>query len=538
MKAEGKWGRGEEGRRGRGAEEQRGYLRFRISDFGFRIFAPSTAARKLRCREGGSATGWAVLWLLVGAAVALVLVVDPLGLSPVDEWLGVEPMTAEPGDGDGHGDGLWTCGMHPEVLQDEPGTCPICKMDLTPARDPADPAAGGGAGHGAGHDEQLWTCPMHPTIVENEPGACPICGMDLVPMDPGGGRVVGDGRGRAVSVDTAVQQRMNLRVEPVVRRDLARTIRTVGSLGYDQERMVSVTTRYQGFVERVLVDAVGERVRTGQPLFEVYAPQLVQTQQELLAALRYARGLEGAPEEVRVRAQQLVEAARTRLGYWDVTPEEVAAIEAGGSVRRTLTVVSPLDGVVMQRLHGLEGMAVSPGMDVIHVADLSSLWLSAEVYEDQLAWLGEGATASVSFDYLPGETRRARVRFIEPEVSPATRTVKLVLTVPNPDGRLRVGMFATVQFEPLAARDALVVPAQALIRSGTRDLVVVALGEGRFEPREVVLGVEADGVIQVLEGLDGSERIVTSAQFLIDSESNLRAAIDAMRSGSGHGGGS
>jgi Cu(I)/Ag(I) efflux system membrane fusion protein/cobalt-zinc-cadmium efflux system membrane fusion protein len=475
-----------------------------------------------------------VLWLLVGAALTVVLVADPFGFSPVDEWLGVEPMTAEPGDGDGHKDGLWTCGMHPEVVQDEPGTCPICKMELTPARDSADPVAE----HGAVHGDILWTCPMHPTVVESEPGTCPICGMDLVPADTGTERAGGDPSGRVVTVSPAVQQRMNVRVEPVVRRDLAHTIRTVGSLGYDQERMVSVTTRYQGFVERVLVDAVGERVRKDQPLFEVYAPQLVQTQQELLAALRYARGLEGAPDEVRARAEQLVEAARARLGYWDVTPEEVAAIEAGGTVRRTLTVVSPLDGVVMQRLHGLEGMAVSPGMDVIHVADLSSLWLSAEVYEDQLAWLGEGVTASVSFDYLPGETRRARVRFIEPEVSPTTRTVKLVLTVPNPDGRLRVGMFATVQFEPVAARDALVVPAQALIRTGTRDLVVVALGEGRFEPREVVLGVEADGVIQVLEGLDGSERVVTSAQFLIDSESNLRAAIDAMRSGHGHGGGS
>jgi RND family efflux transporter MFP subunit len=183
-------------------------------------------------------------------------------------------------------------------------------------------------------------------------------------------------------------------------------------------------------------------------------------------------------------------------------------------------------------------MAITPGMDVIHVADISTLWLQAEVYEDQLPWLAPGSRAAVRFDYFPGESFSGRVKFVEPEVAPNTRTVQLTLEVPNRGGRLRVGMYATVEFEPLVAENAVVVPSQAVIRTGERDIVVLALGNGRFAPREVRLGVQSDGVVEVLDGLDGSERVVTSAQFLIDSESNLRAAIDKLMAERQRGGGS
>jgi membrane fusion protein, copper/silver efflux system len=498
----------------------------RISDFGLRIFPlPNEIARRKK-GERGSAGLKAVAGLLVGALVMLFLVVDPFGLSPVDGWLGIERHGGA-GPGVGHEGGLWTCGMHPEVIQDEPGSCPICQMDLVPLRQDS------GHGDGDGDGNNLWTCPMHPSILEPEPGECPICGMDLVPVEGGDGQE----SGAVVTIEPGVVQSMNVRVADVERRDLSRSIRTVGHLDYDQERMLSVTTRYSGFVERVFADAVGQEVREGEPLFEVYAPELVQTQQELLSALRYASGLEGASDEVRGRAEQLVSAARTRLSYWDVTPEQVAAIESSGEVMRTVRVLSPADGVIMKRLHGLEGMAIRPGMDVIHVADLSSLWLTVEVFEQQIPWLAEGATATLRFDALPGEEIRGRVRFVEPEVSPVTRSLRLTVEVPNHGRRLRVGMYATAEFNPVVVRDAVVVPAQAVIRSGERDVVVIALGDGRFAPREVALGVQSDGVIQVLDGLDGTERVVTSAQFLIDSESNLRAAIDSLMAGHQHGGG-
>ncbi|MGD9253321.1 MAG: heavy metal-binding domain-containing protein, partial [Holophagae bacterium] len=206
------------------------------------------------------------MWLLVGVGLTLFLVADPIGVSPVDEWMGIHhestggnPASPEGFAGTG-GIGLWTCGMHPEVLQDEPGMCPICQMDLVPVGDPASPE--GSAGTSGGGDSS-WTCPMHPMIEEEDPGECPICGMELVQNVESGGQE------RAVTIDPAVVQTMNVSIEQVVRRDLTRSIRTVGHLDYDQEAMVSVTTRYSGFVERVFADSVGQKVRRGEPLFEV-----------------------------------------------------------------------------------------------------------------------------------------------------------------------------------------------------------------------------------------------------------------------------
>jgi RND family efflux transporter MFP subunit len=185
----------------------------------------------------------------------------------------------------------------------------------------------------------------------------------------------------------------------------------------------------------------------------------------------------------------------------------------------------------MMRMPGLEGMAVKPGMELFHIADLSTLWLSVEVFEDQLPWLETGSEAEVSLSYFPTETFRGRVRIVEPQVAEKTRTVGLRLEVPNPDGRLRAGMYATVRFQPVVAEGAVAVPSQALIRTGQRSLVIVALGDGRFAPREVETGAEAEQWIQVLDGLEPGERVVTSSQFLIDSESNLRAAVQKLIAG-------
>jgi RND family efflux transporter MFP subunit len=334
--------------------------------------------------------------------------------------------------------------------------------------------------------------------------------------------------GAVVTINPAVQQNMNVLTQRVERRDITREIRTVGSLGYDQERMVSVTTKYPGFIEKTYVNYVGEPVETGQPLFEIYSPELVQTEQELLSALRYVKSLQGAPPDARTRAEALLEAARQRLEYWDIGAEQIRRLEETGEVFRTLKVFAPAGGVVMKRMPGLEGMATRPGMELLHIADLSNLWLTVEIFDEQLPWLDIGSPATITLSYLPGITYRGRVRFIEPEVSEKTRTIQLTLDVPNRDGRLRVGMYATVVFAPMAAVDAITVPAESVIRSGERDVVVVALGGGRFAPREVVLGPRGQGRIQVLEGLSDGDEVVTSAQFLIDSESNLREAIQKM----------
>jgi RND family efflux transporter MFP subunit len=465
-------------------------------------------------------------WVLVGVLVGLLLAI-PLRFTPVETWVadltGSEPRTSEPDAG------LWTCPMHPDVIRSEQGQCPVCGMDLVPMADDgmaSDPAA-------TDHDAaELWTCPMHPGILEPEPGQCPICGMDLVPTrseaDEPPTAAAGARQGATVRIDPTVVQNMNVTTETVVRRDISRGIRTVGYLDYDEDHMVTVTTKFPGYVEKVHVNYLGQPVTKGDPLFDVFAPDLVQTQQELLSAMAYARRLADAPDDARRRAESLVDAARQRLGYWDITDDQVRALEERGEIVRTLTVVAPASGLVMKRMHGLEGMRVQPGMDVIHIAGLDPLWLTVEVYEGQLPWIGDGTPATVTLTYFPGEVFRGRVRYVEPEVSETTRTLQLTLEVPNPGRRLRVGMYATVVFEPVLVPDAVTAPSQAVLRTGTRNVVVIALGDGRFAPRDVVLGREGEGYVQILEGLEAGERIVTSAQFLIDSESNLREAVRKM----------
>ena len=470
-------------------------------------------------------------WATAGFLLAVLILVDPLGLHPLNERLLQAGETAASSDPES---GLWTCGMHPHVIQDEPGQCPICHMDLVPMRG-EDMAGDRGDARTTpeGDSPDTWTCPEHSMIEESEPGECPIGGRQLVPKEPSGKPAAGDGT--TVRIDPAVVQNMNVRTEPVTRRDLEQHIRTVGTLEYDQQRMVTVTTKYAGWVEKVYVNYIGEPVTKGQPLFEIYSPELVQTEQELLSAVDFARRMANAPKESLKRAQDLVEATRLRLGYWDISADQIAELERTGEVFRTLTVTAPASGLIMKRMDGLEGMAVQPGMQTFHIADLSSLWLSVDVFEDQLAWIREGTPADVTLTYFPGKTFRGTVRFLAPELSEVTRTLKVKLEVPNPSGRLRAGMFATVVFAPTAVRDAITVPSLAVLRTGERNLVVVAQGEGRFAPREVTLGLERQGYAQVLAGLEEGERVVTSAQFLLDSESSLQEAVQKMMAQAGGG---
>lgn len=535
----------------------------------------------------------------LGFGLAALLLVDPWGLHSIDEALRGESQHghgATHNHGVDHGtaadagaeDQLWTCGMHPQVIRDEPGQCPICHMDLTPLAmgdlvesSPMDTVSsvdgsmdhgsmdhgshgsmdhgsmdhgsmdhGSHGSHGSmDHSATHWVCPMHPEVAQGEAGWCPKCAMALVeePLSPEGmdatppsGPTMADhgaAQGATVRVEPSVVQAMNVRTAAVERRDVHHPIRTVGYLEYDQDRMVTVTTKYAGWVEAVHVDYVGEPVRAGQPLFDIYSPELVQTQQELLSALAFAQRLEGTPEETQRRATGLVEAARTRLRYWDISEEQIDKLERSGEVYRTLTVKAPAEGVVMKRMPSLEGMAVNPGMEVYHIANLSTLWLVVELFEDQIAWVREGTQAQISFTYFPGETFRGTVRFIEPALSERTRTLRVKIAVSNPDERLRSGMYATVVFRPTAAAAAVAVPSEAVLRTGERTVAVLDLGGGRFAPREVVLGHEADGWVEIRAGLEVGETVVTSSQFLLDSESSVREALLAMLNdrGAGHG---
>jgi Cu(I)/Ag(I) efflux system membrane fusion protein/cobalt-zinc-cadmium efflux system membrane fusion protein len=474
-------------------------------------------------------------WIAGGFLLAWMLLLDPWGWHSLNERFAGRG-AVQAAHEEAAGVELWTCPMHPHILEESLGVCPICNMDLVPVE--TEEVASSGSGSSSG-EILFYRNPMDPSVTSPVPMKDEM-GMDYVPVYADEAAETGAEGGPTVRIDPVVVQNMNVRTAPVERRDLLREIRSVGTLEYDQERMVTVTTKYSGFVEKVYVNYVGEPVRRGQPLFEVYSPELLQTEEELLSALEYARRLEGAPEEARRRAEALAEAARRRLGLWDISEAQIARLEETGEVFRTLTVQAPAGGVVMKRLDGLEGMAVRPGMEIFHIADLSTLWLAVELYEDQVAWIRPGTEGEVTFSYFPGETFRGAVRYLEPELSERTRTLKVKLAVPNRDGRLRPGMFATVRFRPVGVEQALAVPSMAILRTGERSVVVVDRGEGRFEARPVELGQESESWVQVLSGLEEGERVVTSAQFLLDSEASLQEAVQKMmarRSGAeGHQG--
>ncbi len=370
-------------------------------------------------------------------------------------------------------------------------------------------------------------CPMHPTVVSDRPGSCPICGMDLVMDQPGRSGHDGDHGEEAgeVRIDPSTVQNMGVRIGVVERRPLSRKIRTMGRVDYDETGMTDVNTKVTGWVEKLYVDFTGQEVKKGQPLLDIYSPELVAAQEEYLTALDYVRRLEeGASAEALDGAKALLGAARQRLMYWDIAEAQIADLERTREAQRTMTIHSPQEGVVVHRAV-YDGAHIKAGEHLYRIADLSRVWVYADIYEYELPWISMGQSAEVVLSYAPGRVFEGVVTYIYPFLESRTRTAKVRMVFDNPELELKPEMFATVKILSRVAKEAVVVPAEAVIRTGERSVVILDLGEGRFAPREVSLGVEADDVFEVTGGLQGGERVVVSAQFLIDSESNLKAAL-------------
>jgi Cu(I)/Ag(I) efflux system membrane fusion protein/cobalt-zinc-cadmium efflux system membrane fusion protein len=366
---------------------------------------------------------------------------------------------------------------------------------------------------------------MDPTYVREEPGKSPM-GMDLVPVCPGEGAA---GAGGGIEINPALVQSMGVRMAPVTRRDLARKVRAVGRVAYDERRVDHVHTKVQGWIERLFVEYEGEAVRRGQPLLEIYSPQLVSTQEELLLAARYRDATsESSFGDVSGGGEDLLLATRRRLELWDISKRDIDRLLETGEVRKNLTLYAPTEGVVTH-LMAREGMEVGPNDNLYTIADLSRVWLYADVYEYELPWVREGQNAVIDLSYLPGRTFEGAVTYVYPFLDPKTRTARVRVELENPDLTFKPDMFANVTIETEIHPDVLAVPEAALIRSGRRTLAVVALGEGRFSPREVALGIDSgDGWVEVQGGLAEGDRVVTSGQFLIDSESKLQEAVQKM----------
>lgn len=317
------------------------------------------------------------------------------------------------------------------------------------------------------------------------------------------------------------------------RQPLSKTIRTVGRIEAPEPAIADVTPKIEGFVEQLFVDYTGVAVRRGQPLLELYSPMLVAAQEELVTARRLLAQVDSGAQETWRGALAILEAARRRLLYWDITREQIERVEQTGEVNKTLVLVSPVSGIVLEK-NVLEGQQVMPGMRLYRIADLSSVWAEGDVFEQDLQFVRVGSQAHIEVTAYPGQHFMGRVSFVYPTVDEASRTNRVRVTLPNPGLRLKPGMYATIYLDVEIGPDAVVVPREAVVATGERNLVFVRDAEGMLVPREVVLGARAGDLVQVLSGLAEGETVVAAANFLVDAESRL-AGTERSMPGMQHG---
>jgi Cu(I)/Ag(I) efflux system membrane fusion protein len=405
-----------------------------------------------------------------------------------------------------HLDPKYVCPMHPQIVRDEPGSCPICGMDLV-ARE-VEPIAETPLEHAKKHLDPKYVCPMHPQIVRDEPGSCPICGMDLVAkmIDPGAGKRP------VVEISNAVINSMGVRTESARNTTLWKYIETVGRVEYDETRLVHVHPRASGWMETLALRAEGEPVQRGQLIGRLYSEEILSAQVDFLIA------------QDQPGSKLRLEKARNRLRLLGVPEGTISAIQRRGETVNTVPVLSTGDGIVTM-LGAREGMYVTPDMEILTIADLSRIWVMVDVYEHQIDWLAEGLSAEIRVPAYPGRVWEGEVEYIYPTLDPVARTLQVRLAFDNPDGLLKANMFADAVIYGGPRRGTLAVPAEAVIVTGKRTSVVRALGDGRFQPVDVVTGMAAGGMIEILSGLEAGDEVVVSGQFLIDSESSLQASF-------------
>lgn len=370
-----------------------------------------------------------------------------------------------------------------------------------------------------------WTDPMIPGFKSDKPGKSPM-NMDMVPVYADEEEVAAG----IVKIDPATVKSINVRTEKVIKKPLHRSIRTTGRIDYDERRVTHIHTKIQGWVEKLYIDFTGKEVNKGDVLLEVYAPELVTAQEEYLLALEYEKSLKGSKtEEVASGAKFLLESARKRLQLFDVPEHQIKELEETRKPKKTLHIHSPTHGIVVQK-NLLEGMFITPETHLYVIADISKIWVYADIYEYEVPWVKVGQETEMTLSYFPGKVFKGVVTYIYPYLQAETRTVRVRMEFDNPDWELKPDMYANVKLESKMAESAILVPAEAVIRSGVKDIIIVSKGGGVFEPRDVRVGVDTgDGYLQILEGVKAGEEVVTSAQFLIDSESKLREVVEKMK---------
>jgi membrane fusion protein, copper/silver efflux system len=364
-------------------------------------------------------------------------------------------------------------------------------------------------------------CPMDPGVVSDRPGTCPICNMDLVERKKEGAPAMSAVPDMAnVTLDLAQQQKIGVRLGTVARKSLARTIRAVGIVAYDERALSAVSLKVGGWVEELNVKAVGDAVKKGDVLFTLYSPEILEASRNYALAARTLDALDAkAPADARAAAEADLASTRERLLLWDIADAQLAELAAAPATR--VAIHAKTSGVVTARTI-VKGAFAEPGKNLLELADLAAVWVNAELYEQDAPLVHLGDQATLSFQALPGRTTPANVAFIYPDVNRDTRTLRVRFEVPNPDGALKPGMYADVALAA-ALGEHLVVESEAVLDTGTRRIVFRATGDGAFEPREVTTGPRADGLTAIIGGLSEGEKIAVSGTFLLDSESRLTA---------------
>jgi RND family efflux transporter MFP subunit len=369
----------------------------------------------------------------------------------------------------------------------------------------------------SGTKKQLWTCGMHPQVIRDAPGLCPICHMKLTPL------VADAGDAGAVTINPVVVQNMGLRVVQARTGAVARTIRATAYLDEAEPNVHDVNLRVSGWIEALHADTVGMHLEAGEPIFELYSPELQVAVEELIAARRMAGGDAGG---VTLQARTaLVQSTRRKLELWGLTASQIDRLAQFDKAPRSITFTSPRTGHLTEKL-AVAGAAVKAGERVLRIVDHSTLWLDVQVHPQDLAIVRVGQTVTALVEGSESQRVEGVVIFVHPHVDVGTRTATVRARIPNADLRLRPGMYATAEIEGTTTADVLLVPREAVIDTGRRQLAFVAVGAGRFEPREITVGAAGDdGWVEIVRGVAVGERVVTSGQFLLDAESRIREAI-------------
>lgn len=426
--------------------------------------------------------------------------------------------------------------MSPQHHYPKPGKAPD-GMDLLPQY-----AEGNGAADGTGQASQqsnksvapgerkvlFWYDPMHPAYKADKPGIAPDCGMQLVPKYPDEEATLAKMPAGTVAISPDKQQLIGVRTGKVIRQALERTIRTSAQLTADETKIAHIHVKVSGWIDKIYVDYVGQLVKKGQPLFTLYSPDLVATQEEYLIAKRGQAVLGSSPfADVSAGSNSLLKASRDRLKLWDISDEQIQKLDETGEVTKNLTFYSPITGFVTDR-KAFPQTAVTSDTELYTLSDLSTIWANADIYEYEVPHVKVGQQVDLQLSYYPGREWYGKISYIYPTVDPQSRTVKVRIELPNPEFQLKPQMFADVQLKVNYGTN-IVIPKEAVLDSGNEQTVFVVRDGGMFEPRRITMGAQVDDRVVVLSGLKAGEEIVVSGNFLIDSESRLKNAMGGMQ---------